>query len=52
MQIPLIADVTKSISAKYGVLIEDKGIALRGLFIINPEVGLNPKTFWKEGNHI
>jgi peroxiredoxin (alkyl hydroperoxide reductase subunit C) len=37
---PLLADVTKSISKDYGVLIEhgdDAGIALRGLFIINPE---------------
>lgn len=37
---PLISDVTKSISKDYGVLIEDgdaAGVALRGLFIINPE---------------
>ena len=34
---PVLADVTKQISRDYGVLIEDKGIALRGLFIINPE---------------
>jgi alkyl hydroperoxide reductase subunit AhpC len=37
MQIPIVADVTKSISADYGVLVESAGIALRGLFIINPE---------------
>uniref|UniRef100_A0A7S0QX20 thioredoxin-dependent peroxiredoxin n=1 Tax=Pyramimonas obovata TaxID=1411642 RepID=A0A7S0QX20_9CHLO len=37
MQIPIVADVTKAISAQYGVLLEDIGIALRGLFIINPE---------------
>lgn len=37
MQIPIVADVTKEISAKYGVLLPDIGIALRGLFIINPE---------------
>ena len=36
-QIPLVADVTKSISADYGVLLEDIGIALRGLFIIDPQ---------------
>ncbi|GIL88678.1 hypothetical protein Vretimale_17268 [Volvox reticuliferus] len=36
MQIPLVADTTKAISARYGVLIEKLGIALRGLFIINP----------------
>lgn len=37
---PLVSDVTKSISKDYGVLIEDgdaAGVALRGLFIINPE---------------
>ena len=37
MRIPLVADRTKEISAKYGVLLEDKGIALRGLFIIDDE---------------
>ncbi len=26
-----------SLCHRYGVLLEDKGIALRGLFIINPE---------------
>ena len=34
--IPLLADVTKEIARDYGVLIEDEGIALRGLFIIDP----------------
>lgn len=37
MDIPLVADLTKKISAQYGVLNEDIGIAYRGLFIINPE---------------
>src|SRR6476469_2237765 len=31
---PLVADLTKSISRDYGVLLEGPGIALRGLFII------------------
>ena len=35
---PLAADFNKKISEEYGVLIEDAGIALRGLFIIDPEV--------------
>lgn len=35
-RIPLVADPTKEISADYGVLIPSLGIALRGLFIINP----------------
>jgi len=34
---PLISDITKQISRDYGVLIEDKGISLRGTFIIDPE---------------
>ena len=40
MHIPLIADVTKSISKDYGVLIEeggDSGLAARGTFIIDPK---------------
>ncbi len=32
---PLIADVTKDISRSYGVLLENAGIALRGLFLID-----------------
>ncbi len=34
---PLGSDITKSVSRDYGVLIERDGIALRGLFIIDPE---------------
>ncbi|HSF23140.1 MAG TPA: peroxiredoxin [Blastocatellia bacterium] len=37
LKYPLAADSTKKISSDYGVLIEDKGIALRGLFVIDPE---------------
>ncbi len=40
MQIPILADTTKAISASYGVLLERAGVALRGLFIINPQVEL------------
>lgn len=36
LQYPLVADFTKQISADYGVLL-DAGMALRGLFIIDPE---------------
>lgn len=36
MNIPLVSDLTKSISRSYGVLLEDQGITLRGLFIIDP----------------
>jgi peroxiredoxin (alkyl hydroperoxide reductase subunit C) len=34
---PLASDITKDVSRDYGVLLEDKGIALRGLFIIDQE---------------
>lgn len=37
MDIPIVADITKIISAKYGVLVEDDGVALRGLFIIDTQ---------------
>jgi peroxiredoxin (alkyl hydroperoxide reductase subunit C) len=36
IDIPLIADKNHSISKDYGVLIEEEGIALRGLFLIDP----------------
>ncbi|PRW44307.1 2-cys peroxiredoxin [Chlorella sorokiniana] len=44
---PLLADITKSISKDYEVLIEEgenAGVALRGLFIIDPEGNLRQKT--------
>lgn len=47
MKYPLIADITKSISKDYEVLIEEgegAGVALRGLFIISPEGILRQKT--------
>lgn len=34
---PLVGDVTKRISRDYGVLLEDKGFATRGTFIIDPD---------------
>lgn len=37
LHFPLLSDMTKEISDRYGVLLEDKGIALRGTFIIDPE---------------
>ncbi|XP_005879735.1 PREDICTED: thioredoxin-dependent peroxide reductase, mitochondrial [Myotis brandtii] len=36
MNIPLLSDLTKQISRDYGVLLEGPGLALRGLFIIDP----------------
>jgi peroxiredoxin (alkyl hydroperoxide reductase subunit C) len=37
LRYPLASDITKSAARDYGVLIEDKGVALRGLFVIDPE---------------
>lgn len=34
---PLLSDVGGRLAAKYNILIEEENIALRGLFIINPE---------------
>jgi peroxiredoxin (alkyl hydroperoxide reductase subunit C) len=41
---PLVSDLDKSISAKYGVLLEKPGIALRGLFIIDRQLKLRHIT--------
>ncbi|CAI5735026.1 unnamed protein product [Hyaloperonospora brassicae] len=37
MDIPIVSDLTKLISAKYGVLVEQDGVALRGLFIMDKQ---------------
>ncbi len=34
---PIASDMTKKVSSDFGVLLEDEGVALRGLFIIDPE---------------
>ncbi len=34
---PVLADTTHEISKNYGVLLEEKGIALRGTFLIDPK---------------
>lgn len=36
LNIPLVADVTKVVSAQYGVLNPSNGVAFRGLFLIDP----------------
>jgi len=36
LRFPLASDLTKQVSRDYGVLVEEKGTALRGLFIIDP----------------
>ncbi|KAJ8661228.1 peroxiredoxin [Lichtheimia ornata] len=37
MNIPILADKTKKVARDYGVLLEDAGVTLRGLFVISPE---------------
>lgn len=37
MKYPLASDVGGKLAAKYNILVEDSNIALRGLYIINPE---------------
>lgn len=37
LKYPLASDILKEVAEKYGVLIPEKGIALRGLFIIDPD---------------
>lgn len=37
LKYPLASDITRQASRDYGVLLEEKGFALRGLFIIDPE---------------
>ena len=44
LKYPLASDITKQVARDYGVLIEDKGIALRGLFVIDPEGVLRYKV--------
>lgn len=44
LQLPLVADRNQKISRDYGVLIEEEGVALRGLFIIDPKGTLRQIT--------
>lgn len=37
LELPLVADRSQKIARDYGVLIEEEGVALRGLFIIDPK---------------
>ncbi|GME79138.1 unnamed protein product [Ambrosiozyma monospora] len=44
VNIPLIADTNHSLSKDYGVLVEGAGIALRGIFLIDPKGTLRQIT--------
>lgn len=37
LRYPLAADMSHKVSRDYGVLVEEEGVALRGLFIIDPD---------------
>lgn len=37
LDFPLLSDLTRHTARDYGVMIEDSGVALRGLFIIDPD---------------
>lgn len=54
---PLLADLTKRLSRDYGVLLEEKGIATRGTFIISPEqkvqyMGIHNTTVGRDAKEI
>lgn len=54
---PLLGDVTKRLSRDYGVLLEDKGIATRGTFIVDPEgciqyMGIHNLNVGRDANEI
>jgi len=44
MNIPILSDLTKQVSRDYGVLLEDAGVSLRGLFIIDNKGNLRQIT--------
>jgi alkyl hydroperoxide reductase subunit AhpC len=37
LKLPLVADKTMAIAREYGVLIEEEGVALRGMFLVDPK---------------
>ncbi len=54
---PLIGDLTRRISRDFGVLLEDKGIATRGTFIVDPEgkiqyMGIHNLDVGRDANEI
>ena len=44
LKYPLAADTNLAVAREYGVLIEEEGVALRGLYIINPEGEMQYQT--------
>lgn len=37
LSIPLLSDVSRKMSKDYGVLLEDVGVSLRGMFVVDGE---------------
>jgi len=37
LHFPLLSDLNKVVARDYGILIEDEGVALRGLFLVSPD---------------
>src|SRR3712207_6081323 len=46
LRYPLASDITKSVARDYGVLIEEKGVALRGLRSEERRVGKECRSRW------
>lgn len=46
LNFPLAADVNHEVSRAYGVLVEEEGVALRGLFIVDPSGELMYETIF------
>lgn len=44
LKYPLLADLTKKVAIDYDVLLPEAGVALRGLFIIDPQGVIRQKT--------
>jgi peroxiredoxin (alkyl hydroperoxide reductase subunit C) len=61
LKLTICADTTKEVSAMFGVLVEEEGVALRGRFLFNPDgicvaqevqadsVGRNVNEFIRQG---
>jgi len=54
---PLLSDLTKRLSRDFGVLIEERGIATRGTFIIDPQqkiqyIGIHTPTIGRDANEV
>jgi len=48
LEFPQLSDLTREVSRAYGVLLEDKGYSLRGLFVIDPQGVLKYMTVHDE----